>query len=100
MGEILKRVFKSATHRNYVFFTCLIVSIILIIGACCVPPPFDVPSSILGCCGILFAYAGLWSFNIAMDKGTDAKIKHGDTEIHVINDDDTKDSGYDANLQM
>lgn len=96
MGETIKK----AVERNYAFWICLGVSIALIVGGALTPPPFVVDSSIFVATGELFAFAALWVFWRAVEKGVDAKITKGDTEIHVINDDDKKDGGYDANLQM
>lgn len=83
MGEILKK----ATQHNTVFWVCLIVSICLITGGAIVPPPFVIDSSIFIATGMMFGFAALDSLNKAIDKGVDAKVKHGDTELHIINDD-------------
>lgn len=90
MGEIIKK----AVERNYAFWICLGVSIALIVGGALTPPPFVVDSSIFVATGELFAFAALWVFWRAVEKGVDAKITKGDTEIKIQNPDkdDDKDN--------
>lgn len=87
MGEILKK----ATSGNTAFWVCLVVSILLIIGGAITPPPFVIDASIFIATGELFAFAGLWTLNKAIDKGVDAKVNHNGTEIQIINDDKEED---------
>lgn len=86
MGEILKRAAKG----NTAFWVCLITSIVLIVGGAVVPPPFVIDATIFIATGELFAFAGLWTLNKAIDKGIDAKVKHNSTEIQIINDEKQK----------
>lgn len=79
MGEIL----KNAAKGNKAFWTCLGVSIFLIIGGCLTPPPFVIDSSIFIACGILFAFAALYVLDKAIDKGTGAKITKGDISLEI-----------------
>lgn len=94
MGEILKK----ATQGNTAFWICLVISILLIVGGAITPPPFVVDSSIFFGTGQLFAFAGLWTLNRAIDKGVDARVKHNETEIQIINE--NKDITDDNNEQM
>lgn len=94
MGEILKK----ATEGNAAFWVCLVISILLIIGGAITPPPFVIDASIFIATGELFAFAGLWTLNKAIDKGVDAKVKHNETEIQIINE--NKDITDDNNEQM
>lgn len=94
MGEILKK----ATEGNTAFWVCLVISILLIIGGAITPPPFVIDASIFIATGELFAFAGLWTLNKAIDKGVDAKVKHNETEIQIINE--NKDITDDNNEQM
>lgn len=94
MGEILRK----ATEGNTAFWVCLVISILLIIGGAITPPPFVIDSSIFIATGELFAFAGLWTLNKAIDKGVDAKVKHNETEIQIINE--NKDITDDDNEQM
>ena len=91
MGDILKK----ATQGNTAFWVCLIVSICLIVGGCIYPPPFWIDPSIFIATGELFAFAALFTLNKAIDKGVDAKVKHNDTEIHIINDDNNNSNNIE-----
>ena len=86
MGEILKK----ATQGNTAFWVCLVISILLIIGGAITQPPFVIDASIFIATGELFAFAGLWTLNKAIDKGVDAKVNHNGTEIQIINDNENK----------
>lgn len=83
MGEII----KNAVERNYAFWICLGVSIALIVGGALTPPPFVIDSSIFIGTGELLGFASLWVFWKAVQKGIDAKVKHGDTELSIENPD-------------
>ena len=83
MGEIIKK----AVEKNWAFWICLGVSIVLIVGGALTPPPFVVDSSIFVGTGELFAFAALWVFWRAIEKGIDAKVKHGETELSIENPD-------------
>lgn len=82
MGEILKK----ATQGNTAFWVCLVISIILIIGGAITPPPFVIDASIFIATGELFAFAGLWTLNKAIDKNVNAKVQHNGTEIEINGD--------------
>lgn len=79
MGQII----KDAVKHNWIFWLCLGVSIFLIIGGAIVPPPFVIDNSIFIAVGELFAFAALGTLGAAIDKGLDAKVKHGDTELTI-----------------
>ena len=83
MGEIIKK----AAEKNYPFWITLFVSIGLIIGGALTPPPFVIDSSIFIATGELLAYASLWVLYRAVQKGIDAKVKHGETELSIQNPD-------------
>ena len=76
-------VYKSATIKNPAFWVCLSLSIALIVAGFCVPPHGEIDGSVLTACGILFAFATLETVHIAIKKGVDAKVKHGNTELTV-----------------
>jgi hypothetical protein len=88
MGEELKQIWKKGTYHNVAFWICLGVSISMMLVSFFVPPLAVIDSSIFVATSILFAYAALASFNTALEKGVDAKVKHGETELQIINDDD------------
>lgn len=88
MGEIIKDVWKRGTYHNIAFWICLGISIVLMVISFFIPPAGIIDSSVFIGTSILFAYTALASFNAALDRGVDAKLKHGDTELHIINDED------------
>ena len=69
------------------FYICLVTSIFLIVTAFFLPPVAYIEASVLTAVGELFGFAALGTVMAAIDKGVDAKVKHGDTELHIINDD-------------
>lgn len=77
----------TATAKNIVknpaFWVCLSLSIALIVAGFCVPPHGEIDGSVLTACGILFAFATLEVVHIAIRKGVDAKVRHGQTEVTV-----------------
>ena len=79
----MSEVYKSATVKNPAFWVCLSLSIALIVAGFCVPPHGEIDGSVLTACGILFAFATLETVHIAIKKGVDAKVKHGNTELTV-----------------
>lgn len=63
------------------------VSAAMLIGAALTPPMWVIDGSILAAVGELFAFASLFKAGEAIDRGLDAKIKHGQTEIELNNPD-------------
>lgn len=63
------------------------ISAAMLIGAALTPPMWIVDGSILAAVGELFAFASLFKAGEAVDRGLDAKIKHGQTEIELNNPD-------------
>ena len=59
----------------------------MIVTAFFLPPVAYIEASVLTAVGELFGFAALGTVMAAIDKGVDAKVKHGDTELHIINDD-------------
>lgn len=85
---------KKSTIGNPAFWVCLSLSIGLIVAGFCVPPHGEIDGSVLTACGILFAFATLEVVHIAIRKGVDAKVKHGQTEVTVgdLNKDKNEDN--------
>ena len=79
----MTEIVKNATMRNPAFWVCLILSIGLIVAGFCVPPHGEIDGSVLTACGILFGFATLEVVHIAIRKGVDAKVRHGQTELTV-----------------
>lgn len=73
---------KSATY----ILTAIAVG--LIITSFFLPPTGVIDDSALIGASIFFAFAALITAQHAIDKGMDAKIKHGDTELTITNDED------------
>ena len=79
----MTEIVKNATMKNPAFWVCLSLSIGLIVAGFCVPPHGEIDGSVLTACGILFGFATLEVVHIAIRKGVDAKVKHGQTELTV-----------------
>lgn len=94
----MSETYKKATIKNPAFWVCLSLSIGLIVAGFCVPPHGEIDGSVLTACGILFAFATLETVHIAIRKGVDAKVKHGQTELTVgdLNKDKTEDNGAET----
>ena len=94
----MSETYKRATIKNPAFWVCLSLSIALIVAGFCVPPHGEIDGSVLTACGILFAFATLETVHIALKKGVDAKVKHGQTELTVgdLNKDKTEDNGAET----
>lgn len=69
------------------FYICLSTSIFLIVTAFFLPPVAVIEASVLAATGELFAFAALGTVITAIDKGVDAKVKHGETELSIQNPD-------------
>ena len=84
--EYIKQVYGRL--NKVAFYICLLTSIFLIVTAFFLPPVAYIEASVLTAVGELFAFAALGTVMAAIDKGLDAKLKHGDTELHIINDEE------------
>lgn len=90
----MSETYKRATIKNPAFWVCLSLSIALIVAGFCVPPHGEIDGSVLTACGILFAFATLETVHVALKKGVDARVRHGQTELTVgdLNKDKTEDN--------
>ena len=79
MAEIVKK----ATVGNPIFWVCFTICAGLIIAGFCVPPTGVIDGSVLKGVGELFAFPTLYTVGHAIDKGIDAKLKHGNTEVII-----------------
>lgn len=79
MAEIIKK----ATVGNPIFWVCFTICAGLIIAGFCVPPTGVIDGSVLKGVGELFAFPTLHTVHHAIDKGIDAKLKHGNTEVII-----------------
>lgn len=79
----MAEVIKTATVRNPVFWVSFILCSALIIAGFVVPPMGAIDGSVLTGVGELFAFPTLWTVWHGIDKGIDAKLKHGNTEVTI-----------------
>ena len=94
----MSETYKRATIKNPAFWVCLSLSIALIVAGFCVPPHGEIDGSVLTACGILFGFATLEVVHIAIRKGVDAKVRHGQTELTVgdLNKKKNEDNGAET----
>ena len=77
------------------FWLCFGISVFLLITAFFTPPTAEISPSILGAVSELFAFASLGTVIAAIDKGVDAKIRKGETELSIENPDKQDDNNID-----
>lgn len=94
----MTEIVRQATMKNPAFWVCLSLSIGLIVAGFCVPPHGEIDGSVLTACGILFGFATLEVVHIAIRKGVDAKVKHGQTEV-TLGDLNNKDNDNGAETE-
>ena len=74
---------KKATIGNLWFMILSGSAIGLIVAGFLVPPMGIIDGSVLTAVGEIFAFAALWSFVYAIQKGLSAKVRHNNTSISV-----------------
>lgn len=79
----MSETYKRATIKNPAFWVCLTITVGLFVAGFCMPPHGEIDGSILTAGGILFAFATLETVHVALRKGVDAKVKHGQTELTI-----------------
>ena len=82
----LKEKLKHATAGDIIYFTCFVVSIILLIVAFLTPPPFQIDSSVLKAVGLMGVFSTVSKIGDWIKLGVDVKLKKGEFEIEVKND--------------
>ena len=88
MAKKLKEIWSNAPHTYKIgYWICLISSIVLISAGFILPPLAEIHNSVLVACGILFGFASLGVGIAALERGLDASVKHGETEIVITNPD-------------
>lgn len=73
------------------FWTCLLISVGLIVGAFFVPPMAVIDASVLAATGELFAFAALATVIEGVEKGRSVKIQKGETTM-TLNDNDENET--------
>lgn len=78
--------------RKELYISALLtfISVLLIIGGFLCPPMGEIDGSVLTAVGELFAFATLWVTTIAVCKGKGVNLKHGNMEVSINDNDDTK----------
>lgn len=79
MAEIIKK----ETVGRPVFWVSFILCAVLLVAGFIVPPTGVINPSVLKGGGLIFAFPTLWTVGRAIDKGLDAKLKHGKTEVII-----------------
>lgn len=82
----MKKIYSNLNKS--IFWTCLFVAIGLIIAGFIIEPPGQIHQSVITAIGELFLFPVLATINHAIDKGTDIKIKHNNTEVELDGDGD------------
>lgn len=80
-----KMTLKNCIRNHYLvaFFTCLAISICLIIGGFFAPPQGEIDGSVLKAVGELFLFPTLAAGVKALDDNKKIKLQHGATTIVV-----------------
>lgn len=81
---------EHAIFNNVPFWVFSITAIILLVVGFLLPPTGTIDPSVLGATGELFAFTALWTVIKALERGTDATIKHNNTEIEIKNPDNVE----------
>lgn len=81
---------KKAIVHNFAFYLCTFIALGLIITSFFLPPTGVIDPSVLAGAGEIWAFMGLWAVIHALNKGSKASVKHGNTEI-TVNDDKEED---------
>lgn len=82
--------YNSYMRRNTVFWVCLSISIILLVASFIVPPLGTISPSVLQGVAELFCYPTLYAVMQAIEKGVNAKLHHGDTDIEFNHKEDNE----------
>lgn len=88
----LKERIKHATAGDIIYFVCFVVSVILLIIAFLTPPPFEIHESVLKAVGLMGIFSSISKVGDWIKLGLDVKLKKGDFEIELNNDNDEKNS--------
>lgn len=73
--------------KSVVFYICLAISVVLIVGGFIVPPTGIIDGSVLTAVGELFAFATLAQLP-SMINGRSVELKHGNTSLSIGDDDE------------
>lgn len=85
-----KRYFSEVNKTS--FWTCLIISIALIVGAFFVPPMSVIDASVIAATGELFAFAALGTVITGIEKGKNISVSKGDTIVSLQDNNDNNEN--------
>ncbi len=75
-------IIKKAIGNTW-FQVLTATAVVLIIAGFLVPPMGIIDGSVLMAVGEIFAFAALWVFFVAIQKGLSAKVRHNNTSLTV-----------------
>lgn len=81
----LKERLKGATAGDVIYFTCFIVSIILLVVGFITPPPAEIHASVLKAVGLMGVFSTISKIGDWIKLGIDIKFKKGDVEVEIDN---------------
>ena len=93
--ETVKNIY--ARMNKGVFYSCLGISIFLIVTAFFVPPTAVIDGTVIAAVGELFAYPALATVILAIERGSDIKLQKGETTIHIDNPDNNEEKHHKHN---
>lgn len=73
----------QAVHHNTIFIILTVVSLALLIASFIVPPTGIIDPSVLAATGEIAGFFALWTVVLAIERGVDAKLQHGNTSVVV-----------------
>ena len=82
----MKDFYNKFLRYNIPFHIFSFITLGLIITAFFLPPQGEIHPSVLYAAAEIFAFAGLWTIIVAIEKGGVAKIRHHDTELEIKNE--------------
>lgn len=78
---------RRCTRLKIVAIVLAAIAVALLVTSFFTPPKWYIDSSVIAAVGEIFAFTSLFYAWEATEKGLDAKIKHGQTEIELNNPD-------------
>lgn len=78
---------KSCTRLKMVAIILAIIAVALGITSFFMPPRWVIDASVIAFTGEIFAFSSLFFAWESVERGIDAKVKHGQTEIELNNPD-------------
>lgn len=81
----LKDKLKGATAGDIIYFTCFIISIVLLVVAFITPPPAEIHPSVLKAVGLMGVFSTISKIGDWIKLGIDIRFKKGDVEVEIDN---------------